>query len=116
MRQRITLQQLGEVADSVGQPVQAWTDVLTVWARVLPLHGTEAMVAQQIRGTASHEITMRDPGDSYPITPQHRFIQRAGFAPTPITQINGGRVLNVVSVRDYNANRRELRVIAEEVV
>lgn len=44
-RSRITLQQLSGGQDAVGQPVQTWVDVATVWADVRHLVGLEAIKA-----------------------------------------------------------------------
>jgi SPP1 family predicted phage head-tail adaptor len=113
-RQRVTLQRMVETADEIGQPVQTWVDVMTFWARVKPLRGNEAVVAKQIRATASDVITLRYPR-SVPITPQDRFIQRSGVWQTAGTVLDGGRVFNIVDVPDVFANYRELAIVVEEV-
>lgn len=41
--QRVTLQRLQPGSDSVGQPLDAWTDVCTVWANCRQLTGAEAI-------------------------------------------------------------------------
>jgi SPP1 family predicted phage head-tail adaptor len=113
-RQRITLQRIVETADVIGQPVQSWVDVQTFWARVKPLRGNEAVVAKQIRATASDVVTLRYPR-SIPITPQDRFIQRLGIWQTAGTGLDGGRVFNIVDIQDLYANHRELAIVVEEV-
>lgn len=45
MNDRITLQQRGTGKDSLGQPIESWPDIATVWADVLFQSGAEVMRA-----------------------------------------------------------------------
>jgi SPP1 family predicted phage head-tail adaptor len=44
---------------TLGQPITAWTDVATIWAKVSPLSAREQWYAQQTHATTSHQVTMR---------------------------------------------------------
>jgi SPP1 family predicted phage head-tail adaptor len=43
MNDRITLQQRGAGKDALGQPIESWPDIATVWADVLFQSGAEVM-------------------------------------------------------------------------
>jgi len=45
MNDRITLQQRGTGKDALGQPIESWPDIDTVWADVLFQSGAEVMRA-----------------------------------------------------------------------
>jgi len=45
MNDRITLQQRGTGKDALGQPIESWPDIATVWADVLFQSGAEVMRA-----------------------------------------------------------------------
>jgi SPP1 family predicted phage head-tail adaptor len=45
MNDRVTLQQRGTGKDSLGQPIESWPDIATVWADVLFQSGAEVMRA-----------------------------------------------------------------------
>ena len=43
--QRITLQTRTSGVDAVGQDIETWNDLITVWARVRPLRGRDLIIA-----------------------------------------------------------------------
>ena len=45
MSDRVTLQQRGAGKDTLGQPIESWSDIATVWADVLFQSGAEVMRA-----------------------------------------------------------------------
>jgi len=60
LRHRITVQQMTEAPDSLGQMQETWNDLGTFWGLYRNLHGTEAMVAKQVKATAAGAVTFRD--------------------------------------------------------
>jgi SPP1 family predicted phage head-tail adaptor len=58
-RRPLTLQTATIARNTVGQAVQTWNDVATIWARVSPLNARETFYAQQNHATTSHAITCR---------------------------------------------------------
>lgn len=59
LNQRITLQQPSASRDALGQRVEAWTDVATVWASAQPLRGREFFAAGQVQSEAAVRFTIR---------------------------------------------------------
>ncbi|MBA3588299.1 phage head closure protein [Methylibium sp.] len=47
LNRRITIKQLAAGQDAIGQPLQTWSDVATVWANVLHKSGAESIKAEQ---------------------------------------------------------------------
>lgn len=56
---RITLRSKTTSRDAFGQEVITWTDLATVWARWIPLKGTERFTAQQLVDTAAGSFEIR---------------------------------------------------------
>lgn len=56
---RVTLQKRVETDDGGGGQTIAWTDTVTVWAKIEPGRGREFLAAQQLRPELSHMVTMR---------------------------------------------------------
>ncbi len=59
LRHRITLQKPLIIKDSIGQQLEEWQDVATVWASVEPLSGKEYFSAKQMNSEVSTKITIR---------------------------------------------------------
>ena len=59
LRHQITLQKPVIIKDSIGQELEDWQDVATVWACVEPLSGKEYFSAKQINSEVSTKITLR---------------------------------------------------------
>ena len=57
--QRITLQNLTDTPDGIGGVTRAWSDVATVWARVKPQTGREAMAEGRMAATMLTKFTIR---------------------------------------------------------
>jgi SPP1 family predicted phage head-tail adaptor len=45
LNRRVTIQQLDAGRDALGQPVQTWSDVATVWANILLKNGAQTLKA-----------------------------------------------------------------------
>lgn len=56
---RITIQQLAAGQDAVGQPVQNWTDVATVWANVRYNSGAESIKAGEDTSVVKASVRIR---------------------------------------------------------
>lgn len=56
---RVTIQRRGTGADEIGQPVDAWVDVATVWANVRHAGGLEAIKAGANVSTVRASIRIR---------------------------------------------------------
>jgi SPP1 family predicted phage head-tail adaptor len=59
LRHRITIQQLIDGQDEIGQPAQTWSDVATVWADIRHKSGSEAIKADQVTSTVQASIRIR---------------------------------------------------------
>lgn len=58
-RERLTIQSESRTPDTVGGAALAWNEVAIVWGRVRPLEGTEAVRAEELAATVTHEVTIR---------------------------------------------------------
>lgn len=59
LRHRITIQNLVIIKDNIGQELEEWQDIATIWASVEPLSGKEYFNAQQTNSKVSTKITIR---------------------------------------------------------
>lgn len=59
MDQRITIQQASASLDGLGQRVETWADVATVWAQAQPLRGREFFAAGAINSEAAVKFRLR---------------------------------------------------------
>lgn len=57
--QRITVQSPAANVDVLGQRVETWTDVVTVWAKATPLRGREFFAAGAMQSEAQVRFTVR---------------------------------------------------------
>lgn len=55
----VTIKQLNSGVDALGQPVQTWTDVASVWANVLHLTGMESIKAGADTSAVKASIRIR---------------------------------------------------------
>ncbi len=99
-RQRVTIQRLVEGQDEVGQPVQEWQDVATVWGAVEPLRGREYFAAAQTQAEVTTRIRVR---------------YRRGIRPD-MRALYDGRVFNITAVIDPEERHRELQLMCREAV
>ena len=56
--QRITIQSSAATNDDHGQPVLAWTDVVTVWAKAAPIRGREFFAAEAAHSEATVKFSI----------------------------------------------------------
>ncbi len=101
----VELQTPGETADGYGQMVPTWTTVISVWANLKPsltLRGSgEDVNAMQLRGIATHVITMRYL-PSLPVTPQMRLKY-------------GSRIFNILSIVNVDEANLQYQIHAKEI-
>jgi len=100
MRKRITIQLPSTAPTESGETTGETEAVCTVWAKVKPLGGREAWLAQAQQSTSTHKINIR----YYP-----------GITPA-MQAVIGSRVFNFTSVNDIGEVHRELEIMATEVV
>ena len=56
---RIIIQTQSEVQDDTGAMTTTWATFATVWAKVSPVHGNEALIAQRVDAVDVYNITIR---------------------------------------------------------
>jgi len=59
LRHRVSIEQFSATTDEVGDPVETWTPVDTVWANVLPISGREFFASKQVNAETTHRVFMR---------------------------------------------------------
>jgi SPP1 family predicted phage head-tail adaptor len=59
LKNRVTFKQLTSGQDEIGQPVQTWTDVATVWADIRHLSGVESIKADAETSIVKASIRIR---------------------------------------------------------
>lgn len=59
LNSRITIQQLAAGQDSLGQPVQTWSDVATVWANIKQSSGSETIRSDRELSVVRASIRIR---------------------------------------------------------
>lgn len=101
LRCRAVLQSKGPVTRSAtGAEVPTWPAVATVWARISPMEGRETLAGAEVIADVTHEIGIR---------------YRSGVGPTG-RLVYQNRIFNFVQVYDVDERKRELRILAKEVV
>ena len=100
LRHRITLQKPVITKDSIGQELEEWQDVATVWASVEPLSGKEYFNAQQVNSEITTRITIR-------------YIEL--LSPQWVVQL-GKRTFNILSVINFEERNIYLQLLCSEKV
>jgi SPP1 family predicted phage head-tail adaptor len=59
LNSRVLIQQQSTTQDALGQPVQTWTDLTTVWASIVHVSGIEAVKADALTSTVRASIQIR---------------------------------------------------------
>ena len=57
--QRITVQSPSATVDALGQRVETWTELATVWAQAQPLRGREYFAAGEVNSDAAVRFRLR---------------------------------------------------------
>lgn len=71
-RTHVTIQALSEDADALGQLVETWTTVATLWARKRQATGGERQNAVQAKAVAEYVLETWHPRSLVTVTPSHR--------------------------------------------
>lgn len=101
LRHRLQLQQLQAVQDTDdGTVAEAWADVDTVWAEIVPLSGRELMAAASVQASVNTRITIR---------------WREGVVPT-MRGLHQGEIFNIKAVLPDPTLRRWLTLMCESGV
>ena len=98
MRSWITLQQAVRTPDGGGGASVTWTSVSDLWARIMPVSGTESVDADGLKGRITHEIWIRWRADA---GPHMRFVL-------------GSRIFDIRSAIDVEETHRFQRCLVEE--
>ena len=101
LRNRITIQQLTAATNANGFPVEAWTDLKTVWAAKRGLQGREYFAAAEVQAESDVIYTIR-----------YRTCITAGMR-----IIDGEKTMNIKApLVDLDGRKRYLEIHASEVV
>ncbi|MCK9599958.1 MAG: phage head closure protein [Sphaerochaeta sp.] len=98
LKQRITIQERA-INNVLGDPIEVWSDVQEMWAKVQPMRGDELFKAQQMNTRINTKITMRP----YPgLSTLHRII-------------HGSDTYNILSVQNVDSLGVDMLLYCEEV-
>lgn len=59
LRHMLTFQAKSTAQDELGQPVNAWVNVLTCRGKVSPTTGRERLAAEAVQSSVTHSVTVR---------------------------------------------------------
>ena len=91
---RVLIEQRGATVDAIGQPVETWSEVITVWANVKFLRGLESIKANQDTATIQASIRTR---------------KRSGITPA-MRATYAGVIYNIIAVLPQSASMMDLTV------
>lgn len=97
---RVTIQSMTATRNAIGEPVEAWADVATVWAAVEPVQGREFWEQQQVQSEVTTRIRIR---------------YRAGVT-AAMRVTYGGRFYNIKSVIDPRERHDEMQLMCSSGV
>jgi len=100
MRKRITIQRIDTVRTESGETTETPVTFAQAWAKIAPLSGREAWLAQEQQSTTSHKINMR---------------YQSGVT-SKMQAAYQGRVFNFTDVRDLDEMHEELEILATEAM
>jgi SPP1 family predicted phage head-tail adaptor len=100
LRERIAIEQESNVSDDQGGSTLSWTNVCTIWGRVSPVRGREALQGMQVQDETMHRITIRYRTD---ITPKMRVVW-------------GSRIMNIREVTNPDEHKKYLQLMVEDNV
>lgn len=98
LRARIVIQQEARTPDGAGGYALAWSDVVSLWARIEPVSGRETLQGARLESRVTHRITIR-----------YRSGVDAGMR-----ALYGSRIFNIRAVINPGEDNRHLRLLAEE--
>ena len=99
LRHRITLQKNNPAPNSIGEAVDTWTDLATVWAAIEPLSGNRLFQAQQANSEIQGVVRIRYRSD---VLATMRIVHIA-------------RYFQVLSIIDTEERHQELHLFYKEL-
>lgn len=97
LQSRITIQRLEDGQDEIGQPVQTWVDVATVWANIRYLSGVETVKSDAPVSVARASIRIRRRTDVH----------------AAMRVVFGSTVFDILSVLPDEESRERLDLVCE---
>jgi len=98
LRHKLEIQENTPTRNAVGEEVDSWTTVATVWASIEPLSGVELLNAQQVAAETTVRIGLRYRSG---VTAAHRI----KF---------GARIFDINVVSNVGERNRELQLLCKE--
>jgi SPP1 family predicted phage head-tail adaptor len=99
LNRRCTLQSKQAGVDAIGQPVDAWTDVLSFWGHIKVTSGYEI-----VKANATVQVNRVNIRSRYML---------AAFADAGMRVVQGGRTYNVEAVLPDDAGREYVDLVCE---
>jgi SPP1 family predicted phage head-tail adaptor len=99
LNRRCTLQSKQAGVDAIGQPVDAWTDVLSFWGRIKVTSGYEI-----VKANATVQVNRVNIRSRYML---------AAFADAGMRVVHGDRIYNVEAVLPDDAGREHVDLVCE---
>jgi SPP1 family predicted phage head-tail adaptor len=59
MRERVLIQKRVETPNAIGGAAEAWTDVTTVWARIMPISDSETVRSMTLAQGVTYKVRIR---------------------------------------------------------
>ena len=109
LRQRVKIQKQTNTINSTGDSVYTYTDVDTVWAKVVPIRARERTEQSGLSADMSHKVTIRhfrDPAGNS-LTSNHRLV---------LIDKAGNRTLDINSTADICEKGIADEILCTEVV
>jgi len=100
LRHRITIQDLTSTVDAYGSPTDAWTDICTIWAGIIPLSGRSFFEAEMVNSEVSHKINIR---------------YRTGIKPDMRVKY-GTRYFQIISVINFQEANADVQLMCKELI
>jgi SPP1 family predicted phage head-tail adaptor len=102
-RHRVTVQAPAFTRDpKTNQKLASWRDVATIWGLLQPLHGREAVNAQQLKAEVTTKFTTRWQGAALTLDESMRLA-------------HGGSAYQITQVLNIDERNRELQVLCTKV-
>lgn len=106
----VTIEQVTVNRDSFGEPVKSYSTLLSCWAHIQPLRGSEVFEAKQVMATVSHRIRINYDPRLKTVTPKCRI--KLSNDDTPETF----RYFDILALMNVNEMNYEYELLASEVI
>lgn len=91
---RITIQRATVTYNEFNDPIESWSDLVTVWAKRTDASAAESYRAQEVGAQISARFTIRYSSDVADVNPKDRIVF-------------GGRDYNITGVREPDSTRNQ---------